>query len=334
MKKILLFTVFAMVVSHVQATIHTVSNRPGNPAQFEVIQDAVDAATAGDTIYIAGSVDSYSNIELNKQLVFIGPGYNSQKEHAFASNIPVVALNTKSNLGNGSKFIGLKIGWIDGRAANILIKRCEISRVSSTNGNSWVLEENILNSVEFTINSPLNVVNNANISNNVIMGAIYANYSIIKSNVFLRASTLGRHNIIENNIFFNVSSVQSTHNFFSTYNNNITYLCAEQVLTERTNNGSGNFFEKDPGFVHWDILAGNNNFPKAPDDYSNNFRLNDNSIALGAGTNGTDIGLYGGIGFSETGEPAIPVVLSFLIKNGVIEPDGKLNVVIEAETKN
>ncbi len=36
-------------------TSHTVSNVAGNPAQFTVIQDAITAASDGDTIYVAGS---------------------------------------------------------------------------------------------------------------------------------------------------------------------------------------------------------------------------------------------------------------------------------------
>jgi len=36
-------------------TSHTVSNDPGTPAQYDNLQEAIDAAANGDIIYIAGS---------------------------------------------------------------------------------------------------------------------------------------------------------------------------------------------------------------------------------------------------------------------------------------
>jgi hypothetical protein len=77
MKKI----IFAMliVVSNyysVFATIRMVSNNPEGITQFRFIQDAINASSDGDTVYVHGSNTSYPGFTLEgKRLVIIGPGW-------------------------------------------------------------------------------------------------------------------------------------------------------------------------------------------------------------------------------------------------------------------
>ena len=73
MKSIKTFTsalALTMICSFAQATSWTVSNDGGRPAQFTVIQDAIDAASPGDTILITGG--SYAGFTTVKNLVFYG----------------------------------------------------------------------------------------------------------------------------------------------------------------------------------------------------------------------------------------------------------------------
>ena len=58
----------------VNAKVWTVSN-VHSAADFTTLQDAIDGATAGDTIYIEGSGASYGSGILAKKLVIIGTGY-------------------------------------------------------------------------------------------------------------------------------------------------------------------------------------------------------------------------------------------------------------------
>ena len=75
MKKKILTLVAVCAAMTANATVLRVSNVNGSTAPYSTIQSAVDAATAGDTIMVDGSTESYGETEIDKQLVLIGPGY-------------------------------------------------------------------------------------------------------------------------------------------------------------------------------------------------------------------------------------------------------------------
>ena len=335
MKKTLLFLSFVLSVGYVQATIHTVSNMPGNPAQFEKIQDAVDAAAAGDTIYIAGSGTTYEGFELNKRLVFMGSGYNPQKEDPLVSRLSTIQIGNKLSHASNSEFIGLYIGSIScGQYGchGIKVRRSLLGGVSASGMTNWVIEE----SVTIGMLSFGGTQNNCVLSNNIILSYVGIDHSVLTNNVFFKqgAYISGRYNTILNNIFFRVSKDHHNNVNFNTFNNNITYLSEGFTLPFGNNSGIDNLNDTDPLFENWDEENSVHGHFEYGVGIEKHFTLKSNSPAKNAGTDGTDIGNYGRKGFSETGEPAIPVVMSFLIKNGVIEPDGKLNVIIESETRN
>jgi len=75
MRKITILTVLAiMFAMNLNATVWTVNNYHG-AADFTTLQDAIDGASAGDTLYIEGSAVGYGDGILDKQLVIIGAGY-------------------------------------------------------------------------------------------------------------------------------------------------------------------------------------------------------------------------------------------------------------------
>jgi len=53
----------------------TVSNNPNAVAQYTDIPPAIAAASPGDTIYVGGSPNSYSNFTIDRKLVIIGAGF-------------------------------------------------------------------------------------------------------------------------------------------------------------------------------------------------------------------------------------------------------------------
>ena len=64
--------------------------------------------------------------------------------------------------------------------------------------------------------------------------------------------------------------------------------------------------------------------------YTFDYSLQPSSPGVNAGTDGTDIGIFGGIGFSITGEPDdLPVVTRFDILNPMVPQNGSLRVRIE-----
>jgi hypothetical protein len=148
---------------------------------------------------------------------------------------------------------------------------------------------------------------------------------LISNNIFIGGSQsfYTTHNsLIQNNIFYGNNPLGAVN---STFNNNISYANTATALPYGTNSGNLNKVDVDPLFT---------TYPGGGFSYDHDFHLKASSPGKNAGTDGTDIGLYGGTGFSETGEPPIPVVQIFSIQNGVVAPGGKLKVRISAEAKN
>jgi hypothetical protein len=71
-------------------------------------------------------------------------------------------------------------------------------------------------------------------------------------------------------------------------------------------------------------------------DFTSDLTLKATSPGHNAGTDGKDIGLYGGVGTQNplTGCPSIPQITTMNILNTVIAPGGTLNVVIKAKSGN
>lgn len=334
MKNLLLLLLVLNFLPELQAKVLTVSNRTGASAQYQTVPAAIAAAATGDTIYIQGSETAYGNITIDKKLTIIGTGHNPQKENALISMLGTITLGVQNSGASGSFLIGLKIGNISTSSyyqKDITIKRCDVSDISAygiTGGicTGWIIENNIISGLSL----PGGKTNTYNfiIRNNIIKGILTStNASVITNNIFLLFANEYSfsevyYSIIQNNIFYG-RTPQGANN--STFNNNITFSSSNTALPYGTNNGNNNKVDVDPMFT---------TYPGGGFSYDHDYHLQASSPGKNAGTDGTDIGIYGGMGFSETGEPPIPVVRAFSIQNGVVAPNGKLNIRITAEAKN
>lgn len=332
MKKFLLILFPFIVSSGAQAKVLTVSNRPGETPQYTSVSAAIAAAVAGDTIYIQGSDTPYDSFTLNKRLTLIGPGHNPNKELPLVVNVLQLMIDGENAAASGSSIIGLTITELrceyNGQKA-ITIKRCRIKSYISAAvvfgqslNTEWIIENNIISSLFVTTGA---ASSNFIIRNNIFTGTIKtANTCVISNNNFIGGQAFGQVNnaIIENNIFYGSTPLGAIN---STFNNNITFSSEHTVLPYGSNNGNANKVNVDPKFTA---------YTGGDFSYDHDYHLQESSPGIKAGTNGTDIGIYGGMGFSETGEPPIPVVRSFLIQNGILAPNGKLKIIISAEAKN
>ncbi len=316
------------------AQIHTVNNAEFGGAQFKTIQEAVDAAAHGDTIFIHGSPIEYAAFKQeNKRLTFIGPGWAPAKNNpvrAVINGVPTV-FNTASAQAdatcNGSVYQGLVVmsnfEFAGTSAAalpvnNIRIERCEFRGRIGINigGGNYIIEGNYFTGsvvgFGFTANKSYsnflfqnNVFRIGNFNNGVTSGLNNASNFIFDHNLFYTnqpgtsGSTVFRNAAskfltITNNVFVNMDVASDLSQ--STFNNNITFYRSDVVVPEA------------PWLVNDNIDGGGNHHNVNPQltaqDEVNEGADNpllDFSIAAGpandSGTDGKDLGLL----FDETG---------------------------------
>lgn len=343
MKRKLFFLLSTMCYSFSFAAIITVSNNASSPGQYSNLQTAINSASVGDTLYIQGSTTSYGNITINKKLTLVGAGYSPDStDYNISTQLGNLTFDTVINVPiSGTKIIGMSLeqsyystgdrGFIQ----NITFEKCLFNSSVYVAGNNWIILNCIFNSVMLD----LGYYSNAIVSNSFfvssyiyysnknsvnIYNCIFLNYS---SNVFYSVSYLG----VYNSIFWN-NSVSGCSNCL--FVNNITYDDVARELPGTGNSGSGNINNTDPLFVST-LPAPTTTIPYASlKNY--NWNLQTGSPGYKTGTDGSDIGFYGGAYPNKNLSGMyhqIPVVKNFLIKNPVVQKNGSLKVSITATKK-
>jgi len=341
MKKISLLLISGCLFFIAEANVLTVSNNPNSPGQYMNLQTAIDSASAGDSIYVHGSATSYGSVIINKRLTLLGTGHKPNKANILVSVIGNVLFDSVATVSgaSGTKIIGFKINRVTGYGGsggtkNILIQRNYFisggTKITST-GSGWTIENNIFYPSSININNKANTI----IRNNIFSGAYLATSNqstvLIANNIFFgtppaTAFTTVSNALIANNIFSG-SSPKGSNVSSNIFSNNITYQTSYDTIPFGTNTGSGNFVAQNPQFTN----AATNDF-----NYSYDFSLQATSPGKNAGTDGTDIGIYGGATpfLDMTGTPAIPQVKSVMILNPMIPVGDSLQVIIKAKKQN
>ena len=332
MKPLLCMICGCLIAALSNATIIIVDNNPNSPALYNNLQAAINAASPGDTIYIQGSNTNYmpggGTIHINKKLTIIGTGHNPQKQNALKSMVGASFIFEPGS--SGSALIGITtpptgIGiQTSGASVDSLYIADNYINLIIISGSNHIIEENIKTNNAFTINSGSNII----IRNNIIAGAIdNANQPTVEiaNNVFIDniPAFINVSNVmIRNNIFYKTNPTGTTS---ATFINNITYQTTNTLPTPG-NFGSGNINNTDPEFVNVPVAA-------TTFSYSYDYNLQSTSPGIGAGSDGTDIGLYGGLGnFKMTGEPPIPIIREFTISNPTIPTGSNIDVKVVSET--
>ncbi|MEL6672553.1 MAG: hypothetical protein AAFR61_10190 [Bacteroidota bacterium] len=325
---------FLLLLSPLKATIITVDNSAASVAQYQDLQLAIDNATAGDTLHVLGSNASYGNVQLNKQLVLFGAGYNSPSQLNLNSLLSSLSLTGSSptNSASGSIISGFEmntLSWVSGASLhNITVERCRINNtltMANNNASGWLIQHNILTNISIGDNP------NCMIRNNIIQGFISNSDEatvVITQNLFTSSSGLGNtfsnidNAIISNNIFYYGKAPRGADN--CVFNNNLTYQTPNDTLAYANNSGSNNLEGIDPQFAQ----AASGGF-----QYSYDYRLLPGSPAIGAGGGNQDMGIYGGLmSFPLGGDvpyltsppPSIPQVIDFDILTPNMSQGGSL----------
>lgn len=356
------------------ATVRTVSNDPTRPAQFTTFAAAQTASIAGDTIYIYGSPFLYPTITVRKRLTIIGAGYGPNNQFGQPTRVQAITLfrDSGSNDASGSVLTGLLVTGsidLDGTLVsnNITISRNRINSTINLIGasptgyvNGWTILNNIIDSWMYgggasrTAPSATNII----IANNIFNQSSYlygfnSNTVLVDHNLFMGSSAKLNavfNIIVTNNIFIRTSNNIFTNAVFCTFNNNLSNQSTigpsseysptnifEATYTSTgggSNSGSGNIVGSDPLFVNvTNVDSYNQNF---------NYRIQASSPGRNGGTDGTDLGIYGGSypfpsggdpgsGFDTSPMPPIPQVISVNIQNATIAPNGTLNVKVQGK---
>lgn len=365
MKKYILLSLLAIGLTHSFATIRTVSNNPDRPGQFTTVDAAITASVAGDTIYVHGSQFTYPDFSVSKRLVIIGAGYNSNNQFNLPTKVSSIYLNRDTGLqnANGTVISGFQVtSQIRNNGnpgvENITIFRNLINGVIYTYnpsaggifGNNWVIYNNIIWSISGgSSGATSSSSSNITIQNNIMMGDVggFSMSSVlIDHNVFPGADALGGiyYATITNNIFTRTTgNILATSVSFNTFNNNLSNLTTigpnapTNSFAGGGNTEAGNFIAVDPQFENVTNL---NAF-----DYSFNYRLKTTSTVRNAGTDGTDLGIYGGAhpfpsggaagsGYDTSPLPPVPQVTEVNILNSTLQPGTPLNVNVKAKVNN
>lgn len=321
------------------ATIHTVSTRPGYPAQHATLAAAHTAAAAGDTIYLTPSSNTYGTQALTKQVTIIGGGHANVE---FQSQVGTITFNAGSS---GSRLIGVLAGAVTfGNAAltNILLERVQVGSIGKSGSSSLsgvTIRHCVISSLVLDANTTnLEIANNlfANTANpSTSISGLTSTSVLITNNVFMGTGNTNYRSLVS------VSNALVTNNIFygrapaggsvtnCTFDNNLTWSTIANALPPAGagNTGSGNIENQNPSFTNVLLL---NPTPAVAVTYD--FSLQNGSPASESGTGGTDMGLYGGfspLNVPLDGVPRIPLVTSFELSSPVISQSGSVDV--EAE---
>lgn len=290
------------------ATIRVVDNRP-NAAGFSTFQAAHDASAAGDTIYVLGSPITHGGTTaLTKRLVVIGNGYFLPDNPQTQANLnPTTFSNFTFNTGSsgstvvGCTFVTLYYGLGGGdNLSNITVRRCRIqSGISYFTGNhtNLIVEQCYFDGggpVVFQMSSGCfgMVFRNNYIGGDFTIPA--ASAATVSNNICIgRGNTTQLNNTtFQNNILVGVSALGGTA---STILNNIA---TNTVLPA----GNGN--QNSVAIATVVLNAG------SPDAQ---WQLAAGSPAIGAGTGGENIGMFGGTSpYVLSGIPALPTIYEFI----------------------
>lgn len=359
-KRILLFGIILTMAGQLcLATIWTVSNHPDSPGQFTDLQVAVDSASAGDTVYVSGSPNNYGVITLRKQLVLIGAGFHPDNQWEYPSRLHSIGLELAydpyPNLVSspaGSVITGFYIdagiynypGGID----NITIARNNVGSISlggcdDNYTTGWKIYNNICASIS---GDQYGYHNNIIISNNIMTGSYalqqFQTSSVLISNNLFYGSNNPLTNgslsgsVVTNNIFYGYNIGGGYDPSYCIFNNNISYGGTYMEFIFGTNTGGGNFVNVDPEFVNAPCCT-------FPTNYGGDFHLMASSVGKNAGTDGTDIGIYGGMypfpwggedPYQYSAPPKIPQVLEMNLQNVALPQNGTLNVQVKARKQD
>lgn len=342
MKTIFFALVFSAALPGCCQTIFIANSNPGAVGGTNVFTgnnaayNAYLAAQNGDIIYIVPSPVMYFGFGLeNKSVSLIGGGFNPE------GGGPVSTLYSLVSLANNVRISGLVIVQsisINNSYSGVIFEKCRLHGFSASSGVSLgnIIVQNCIIG-ESLSGTPINLPSansNFRISNNVIYGTsgpIFAGSGslTIEHNLLINggsnypAFTSIADCVIRNNIFYGLVPTISTSYANNTQQNNLCTMTGSPTFpTANGNTSSGNIEGTDPMLTNFTMSSAF--------DLSSDLTLKAGSPAIGAGLDGVDIGVMGGLQPFDPSGSALPTVQSVVAPNTF--PQGSnMNVRIRAK---
>jgi hypothetical protein len=341
MKTIALLTLsWVMSVTAAHAAILILdqnTNAPGNT--YATFTDAQTAAADNDTILVIPSTSSYSNISITKPLTILGVGFNPDKEIFTTSSFGTITIN---NGLSGVKIIGItantiNLGSVSGsQVSNIIIENSKVSSITTPMNNNGALSNVIIrqNVIEQTsqFSYPISL-RAGNQSNILVINNIFSSTQSLTTWYGPQVSTGGvtfdhnlflgggsqiafvelRNCLVSNNIFYGESPTAVSNNLENVvFKNNISPTFDFTTIIGTNVTIEGNLSNTDPAFEDLPLNTFQFDFTMDP-------ALQVGSPAIGAATDGTDLGIYGGTSpYKNTGS-VLPVVKQFTVPSNIQE---------------
>jgi len=343
-------------------TVITIDNNPGSTTTYQTIQEAHDAASSGDIIYVQPSNVNYGNLIIQKPITIVG---RSHSEPGQRSEIGSVSLRS-----GGITIKGLYTNSISSSTSStattpfvaIDIFECSISSLSigtltsntTTNYDDVAIIGNYIRGGLVLLGDSGDVI----VSNNVIggndpiqtyntVGAIFTNNIFRSSQNVMRFYnyTASGTAILANNMFiFNFGSdgqIIFQNGIWGLANNlSYNYGTASTTLLEASSgtfddNGS-TISNTNPQFTNVDAsisqsFAGTSTYDPLfrPED---DLTLQAGSPALTGGTGGSEIGLYNnGFNYSIFGNPRNIPILDIESSDAAVQAGSNINVIVTAK---
>lgn len=292
---------------------------------------AVSSAINGDTIYIPAG--SYPGFSVNVSIVVFGVGYDVDSTSVTGKTYISSIVNVYAS---NCRFEGLQLNSgvnIQGSVSNTTLTRCFIGSTLSLSAGST--GATVYNNILYVTQG--NGSQNNLFCNNLVFTYITnIDYSIIKNNTFLYEGLEPisgfEFNEISNNIFLNDSYSAGGSNNSLFYHNlfcnlPIGDLPCDGFPYNNTNLCIDNLSGADEFSLFNDYTEG----LLQANYFQNDLQASAGSVIINAGTDGTDLGIYGGtFPWKDGGLPQNPHIFligipSVSYDNGMLDVEIKVN---------
>ncbi len=281
---LLSFTLFAQ-----QAPIAIVSTN-GATKLVNTLDEAALQAQTDDIIYLpAGNFSGQSIKHFDKRVTVIGVGHHPDSASAAGRTYITGNIGFQNPGAEGSTLDGVYITGLVYLSSNCTVVRTFAQNLfvsAGWTGENITIQECI--ATNFYANSAS--ISNSRVKNSIITNVFTTNVNTttFENCIFLFAGAypLDQANqcIFRNCIFPNMTSFGGTSSSF--YYNNI-FAAAELPTLTSTANAARNILGQAAGTIFANQTGADFN-------YSDNYRLKSGSPGINAGTDGKDIGIYGG----------------------------------------